>query len=133
MVGVNQHVRELRRHLRRAIVDHVSDAFLDTRVPLLVLIERARQQDQPGTVEAGGIFIEHAEKLVQVGGGDGLARLQVAHFVCRMSHNEDGVRVIKYAASLVQRLAPQVPPRLLIEKDAFAGGERGVFVVCEGG
>jgi hypothetical protein len=65
MVGVNHRVRELRRHLRRAVVDHVSDAFLDTRVPLLVLIERAKQQDQPGTIEAGAIFIEHAEKIVQ--------------------------------------------------------------------
>ena len=39
---ISRKTRDLRRHLRKAVVDHVSDSFLETNVPLLVLMEAAR-------------------------------------------------------------------------------------------
>ncbi len=62
--------KDLHRHLRRAVVDHVSDAFLDTQVPLLVLIDAAERQDADGVESAGQLFIEHAAKLVDVSDSD---------------------------------------------------------------
>ena len=63
---VGHKAKDLRRHLRRAVVDHVSDAFLDTSTPLMMLIESAKRQDQQATAENGQMFLEHADKLVQV-------------------------------------------------------------------
>lgn len=97
MVHLGHKAKDLRRHLRRAIVDHVSDAFLDTITPLMVLIESAQRHDERATVENGKIFQEHANKL-----------LQAAELVCVMSSNEDGIRVIRYAAVIIDKLAPQV-------------------------
>jgi catenin alpha len=34
--------------------------------------------------------------------------LQVANLVCQMSNNEEGIKMIKYAAMQVEKLAPQV-------------------------
>jgi catenin alpha len=38
--------RDLRRQLRKAVVDHVSDSFLETNVTLLVLIEAAKSGNE---------------------------------------------------------------------------------------
>ena len=38
--------RDLRRQLRKAVMDHVSDSFLEINVPLLVLIEVARNGNE---------------------------------------------------------------------------------------
>uniref|UniRef100_F1KVE0 Protein humpback-1 n=1 Tax=Ascaris suum TaxID=6253 RepID=F1KVE0_ASCSU len=97
MVHLGHKAKDLRRHLRRAIVDHVSDAFLDTNTPLMMLIESAKRHDQQATINNGKLFQEHADKLVQV-----------AQLVCQMSNNEDGIRIVRYAAIQVDKLAPQV-------------------------
>ncbi|VDN52099.1 unnamed protein product [Dracunculus medinensis] len=97
MVHLGHKTKDLRRHLRRAIVDHVSDAYLDTNTPLMMLIESAKRHDELATTENGRMFQDHANKLVEV-----------AHLVCQMSNNEDGVRAVRYAAILVEKLAPQV-------------------------
>ncbi|VDK83972.1 unnamed protein product [Litomosoides sigmodontis] len=97
MVHLGRKVKDLRRHLRRAIVDHVSDAFLDTLTPLMMLIENAQRHDERGTTESGRMFQQHANKL-----------LEAAELVCVMSSNEDGIRVIRYTASIIHKLAPQV-------------------------
>uniref|UniRef100_A0A1I7VC56 Catenin alpha n=1 Tax=Loa loa TaxID=7209 RepID=A0A1I7VC56_LOALO len=97
MVHLGHKTKDLRRHLRRAIVDHVSDAFLDTITPLMMLIESAQRHDERATVENGKMFQEHTNKL-----------LQAAELVCVMSNNEDGIRVIRYAAIIIDKLAPQV-------------------------
>lgn len=39
--------RELRKQLKKAVVDHVSDSFLETNVPLLILIEAAKAGNEP--------------------------------------------------------------------------------------
>lgn len=58
--------RDLRRQLRKAVVDHVSDSFLETSVPLLVLIEAARNGRDKEVEEYAQVFTEHANKLVEV-------------------------------------------------------------------
>ncbi|KAG8038484.1 hypothetical protein G9C98_006180 [Cotesia typhae] len=89
--------RDLRRQLRKAVVDHVSDSFLETNVPLLVLIEAARNGRDKEVEEYALVFTEHANKLVEV-----------ANLVCSMSGNEDGVKMVRYAAAQIENLCPQV-------------------------
>jgi len=46
---------------------------------------------------AAGVFQEHANKLVEV-----------SNLACSMSNNEDGVKMVRYAASQIENLCPQV-------------------------
>ncbi|XP_043065478.1 catenin alpha [Drosophila ficusphila] len=89
--------RDLRRQLRKAVVDHVSDSFLETTTPLLDLIEAAKTGNEKKVREKADIFTKHAEKLVEV-----------ANLVCSMSSNEDGVKMVRYAAAQIESLCPQV-------------------------
>ncbi|KAL0269729.1 UNVERIFIED_CONTAM: hypothetical protein PYX00_007364 [Menopon gallinae] len=89
--------RDLRRQLRKAVVDHVSDSFLETNVPLLVLIEAAKAGNEKEVDEYAVVFTEHANKLVEV-----------ANLACSMSGNEDGVKMVRYAAAQIENLCPQV-------------------------
>ncbi|CAH2083277.1 unnamed protein product [Euphydryas editha] len=89
--------RDLRRQLRKAVVDHVSDSFLETNVPLLVLLEAARSGNEKEVEEYAIVFTEHANKLVEV-----------ANLVCSMSNNEDGVKMVRHAAGQIESLCPQV-------------------------
>ena len=38
--------KDLKRQLRKAVVDHVSDCYIQTTMPLLVLIEAAKNGDE---------------------------------------------------------------------------------------
>ncbi|KAJ1078408.1 hypothetical protein K5549_020341, partial [Capra hircus] len=50
--------------LRKAVMDHISDSFLETNVPLLVLIEAAKSGNEKEVKEYAQVFREHANKLV---------------------------------------------------------------------
>lgn len=89
--------RDLRRQLRKAVIDHVSDSFLETNVPLLVLIEAAKAGEEENVEQYAEMFSDHASKLVEV-----------ATLVCSMSSNEDGVKMVRYAAAQIDHLCPQV-------------------------
>ncbi|XP_044007793.1 catenin alpha isoform X3 [Aphidius gifuensis] len=89
--------RDLRRHLRKAVVDHVSDSFLETSVPLLILIAAAEKGNDKEVEECALVFTEHANKLVEV-----------ANLVCSMSANVDGVKMVRHAAAQISNLCPQV-------------------------
>lgn len=89
--------KDLRRQLRKAVVDHVSDSFLETNVPLLVLIEAAKSGNEREVEEYSQVFTEHANKLVEV-----------AHLACSMSTSEDGVKMVRFAAAQINNLCPQV-------------------------
>lgn len=95
--------RDLRRQLRKAVVDHVSDSFLDTTIPLIDLIEAAKSGNEKRVHEKAEVFTKHAEKLVEV-----------ANLVCSMSNNEDGVKMVRYAAAQIETLCPQVINAALI-------------------
>ncbi|XP_051883728.1 catenin alpha-3-like [Pristis pectinata] len=89
--------RQLRRQLQKAIIDHVSDSFLDTTVPLLVLIEAAKSGNEKDIKEYAAIFREHASKLVEV-----------ANLACSMSTNKEGIDIIQIAGHRIETMCPQV-------------------------
>ncbi|KAM6105757.1 catenin alpha-3 [Pterocles gutturalis] len=89
--------RDLRRQLRKAIIDHISDSFLDTSVPLLVLIEAAKNGREKEIKEYAAIFREHTSRLVEV-----------ANLACSLSTNEDGMKIVQMAANHIEALCPQV-------------------------
>lgn len=95
--NMTKKTKDLRRQLRKAVVDHVSDTFLETNVPLLVLIEAAKAGDEKGVEEYAQVFMEHANKLVEV-----------ANLACSMSNNEDGVKLVRMAAAEIDHLCSQV-------------------------
>jgi catenin alpha len=96
-MGLKTH--DLRRQLRKAVVDHVSDSFLESGVPLTVLIRAAAAGNEREVEEYAAVFTEHAHKLVEV-----------AQLACSMAsaNNEEGVRMVRYAAQQIQQLCPQV-------------------------
>ncbi|XP_075065881.1 catenin alpha-1 [Mixophyes fleayi] len=89
--------RDLRRQLRKAVMDHVSDSFLETNVPLLVLIEAAKNGNEKEVKEYAQVFREHANKLIEV-----------ANLACSISNNEEGVKLVRMSASQLEVLCPQV-------------------------
>lgn len=89
--------RDLRRQLRKAVMDHVSDSFLETNVPLLVLIEAAKNGNEKEVKEYAQVFREHATKLIEV-----------ANLACSISNNEDGVKIVRMSANQLEALCPQV-------------------------
>jgi len=52
--------------LHRAVMDHVSDLFLETSMPLLVLIEAAKAGNEQQVDEFSQLFHDHANKLIEV-------------------------------------------------------------------
>lgn len=55
--------------LRRAVVDHVSDSFLETTMPLIMMIEAAQAGNEREVEECAKLFTDHAAKLEEVGFG----------------------------------------------------------------
>ena len=88
---------DLRRQLRKAVVDHVADSFLDSGVPINLLVSAALAGDEQQVSEYSKLFNEHAAKLVEV-----------ANLACSMSTNEDGVKMVRHAAQQIANLCPQV-------------------------
>nr|XP_045740624.1 catenin alpha-2 isoform X5 [Mirounga angustirostris] len=86
-----------RTQLRKAVMDHISDSFLETNVPLLVLIEAAKSGNEKEVKEYAQVFREHANKLVEV-----------ANLACSISNNEEGVKLVRMAATQIDSLCPQV-------------------------
>ncbi|KAF4791308.1 Catenin alpha-2 [Turdus rufiventris] len=150
--------RDLRRQLRKAVMDHISDSFLETNVPLLVLIEAAKSGNEKEVKEYAQVFREHANKLVELLGLMGIKVIQVslavprstsqksfnlktvleklnddlqcdvpnntegkppllihswlmlkvANLACSISNNEEGVKLVRMAATQIDSLCPQV-------------------------
>ena len=57
---------DLRRQLRKAMVDHVSDSSIEGSTALMMLVEAALNGDEKAVDESAGVFNEHAAKLVEV-------------------------------------------------------------------
>jgi len=94
---IGRKTENLRRQLRKAAVDHVSDSFLETSVPLLDLVEAARNGNVKDVDEYSQVFTEHVGKLVEV-----------ANLACSLSSNQDGIKMVRYAAQYMENLYPQV-------------------------
>ncbi|EDL97347.1 rCG61001 [Rattus norvegicus] len=97
IVNMSKKTRDLRRQLRKAIIDHISDSFLDTTVPLLVLIEAAKNGQVKEIKDYASIFHEHTGRL-----------MEVANLACSMSTNEDGIKIVRIAANHLETLCPQI-------------------------
>jgi catenin alpha len=63
---MNKKTKDLRRQLRKAVVDHVCDSFLDANTPLHILIEAAKSGNESEVEQYAQVFSEHARKLVEV-------------------------------------------------------------------
>jgi len=63
----------------------------------MMLVDSALAGDERAVNDNSAIFTEHANKLVEV-----------ANLACSMSANEDGVKMVRYAAQQIQNLCPQV-------------------------
>lgn len=49
-------------------MDNISDAFLETNLPLLMMIEAAKAGNERETEDCAKLFMDHAAKLEEVGG-----------------------------------------------------------------
>ena len=58
--------RNLRKQLRKAVVDHVSDGFLEPGNPLLMLIEAAKGGHEKEVEEFAGIFTVIEIKIIRL-------------------------------------------------------------------
>ncbi|KAI6217850.1 Protein humpback-1 [Aphelenchoides fujianensis] len=90
-------LKDLQRHLRRAIIDQVSDAFKCVNIPLEFLLRSAELGDLPATEQHAAVFREQAQNLCRI-----------ARLVCKISPDPEGVGEVRYAAHLLERLTPQV-------------------------
>ena len=97
LAHMSKKTRDLRRQLRKAVVDHVSDSFLDASGPLMMLVQAAQEGKESEVEECSQVFTEHANKLVEV-----------ANLACSMSDNDEGVKMVRYAAAQIENLCPQV-------------------------
>uniref|UniRef100_A0A8D2AVZ0 Catenin alpha-1 n=1 Tax=Sciurus vulgaris TaxID=55149 RepID=A0A8D2AVZ0_SCIVU len=89
--------RDLRRQLRKTVMDHVSDSFLETSIPLLVLIDAAKNGNEKEVKEYAQVFREHANKLIEV-----------ASLACSISNTEEGIKLVRMSASQLEARCPQV-------------------------
>ena len=90
----------LSRHLRKAVLDHVSDHYLldPSMDPLIMLISCASDGSDMNAFEGyAQDFLIHTEKLVEV------AKLSTC-----MSHDPEGIRMVNHAVDQVIHLCPQV-------------------------
>jgi catenin alpha len=75
--------KNLRKHLRKAVIDHVSDSFIETNLPLENFVEickiTSNSNDEKAITDCAQIFVDHAEKL-----------LEVSSMACSMSNNLEG-------------------------------------------
>lgn len=89
--------RNLRRLLRKAVIDHISDSFIEVNLPLDSLIDIAKRGDDKQLEDYCQIFLDHAEKL-----------LEVSSMACSMSNNLEGIKLVRMAAIQIQQLTPQI-------------------------
>mgnify|MGYP003327059751 CR=1 FL=1 len=78
-------------------MDHVSDNFIKTNVPLYCLIEAAVSGKQNDVKLYAKVFRDHAGKLGEV-----------AKLACSMSSKEEGKRMVMIAIDQLETLCPQV-------------------------
>jgi catenin alpha len=92
--------QDLRRQLRKAVVDHICDYFIEPDAPLMKMIQEAKAGDKERVDECAKIFNGHGTKLVEVA--------MLACSVSKNQENEDGIKMVRYVASQIEILCPQV-------------------------
>lgn len=89
--------QDLRKQMRMAVSDHISDTFLDTLVPLMLLVEAAQEGNQKEVEECAIVFTESAAKLEEV-----------ANLACSVSSDTEGVKLVRVVTKNIHSLCPQV-------------------------
>ncbi|CAH1373789.1 unnamed protein product [Tenebrio molitor] len=97
MDTMTRKTRDLRRQLRKALTDRISDSFLGPNTPLLAMVKAAESGNAQEVETCATAFNEHCKKL-----------FEVANQVCEMSNNEDGIKMVRYAAAQLENLRPGV-------------------------
>ncbi|XP_046858582.1 catenin alpha-2-like [Xenia sp. Carnegie-2017] len=88
--------QDLRRQMRVAVADHISDTFRHS-VPLMLLVDAAKDGNQRGVEECAIVFSEGAAKLEEV-----------ANLACSVSNNAEGVKLFRVITKKIHNLCPQV-------------------------
>lgn len=114
--------RNLRRQLRKAVIDHISDSFLETNLPFDSMIEAAKHGDEKQMTDCGQLFMDHAEKL-----------LEVSSMACSMSNNADGIKMVRMAAIQLQGLSAQVvnAARILCSRPSSKVAQENMDAFCD--
>ncbi len=91
--------QRLRRQLRKAVADHVSDLFLEPDAALTLMMAAALDGDVDRVEEAAASFVELSGRIVEV-----------AHLAVSVSsaQDQDGVKMVRHAAALLQQLSRPV-------------------------
>ena len=92
--------QDLRRQLRKAVVDHICDYFMEPALPLIIMIQEAKAGNQENVEDCAKKFSEHGTKLVEVA--------MLACSVSNIQPDEDGIKMVHYVALQVEILCPQV-------------------------
>ncbi|XP_028414979.1 catenin alpha-2-like [Dendronephthya gigantea] len=95
--NMTERTQDLRKQMRVAVADHISDTFLDTLVPLMLLVEAAQDGNQKEVEECAIVFTEGAAKLEEV-----------ANLACSVSSNAEGVKLVRVVTKNIHALCPQV-------------------------
>lgn len=109
------------------MADHISDTFLDTLVPLMLLVEAAQDGNQKEVEECAIVFTEGAARLEEVRlyfrefcaqscqknsfnlrDHGYCSLLQVANLACSVSSNAEGVKFVRVVTKNIHALCPQV-------------------------
>ncbi|XP_011409567.2 PREDICTED: catenin alpha-2-like [Amphimedon queenslandica] len=94
---VEEETATLRAELRRAMIDHVSDTFVDPLAPLVRLVDDASKGDTVAVEESSAQFVAHADKLAHV-----------TNLVCSLSSDNADTRLVRRAAKQMNSLKQQV-------------------------
>lgn len=94
---VTKKTKNLRRQLHKAIADKVNENFSNAISPLENLTKAAEKGQIQEVETCAAIFTEHCNKLIEV-----------SNQVCYLSNNEDGIKMVKSAASQLATLCPSV-------------------------
>jgi catenin alpha len=92
-----QKLSSLKHELRRGMVDHISDAFVDTSGPVLDLVETAEKGEQNRMEDRTTSFLLHAREIEKV-----------ATQAASLSDSTQGVKLVRYTTQKLTMLAPQV-------------------------
>ncbi|XP_044259830.1 catenin alpha-like [Tribolium madens] len=95
--NIGNKTKSLKRQLCKAVADQITSVFAPTNDPFLALYHAAQTGDLKQVEICTSTFTQYCSKLVEV-----------ANQVCQLSTNEDGVKMVRHAVSLVEILRPQV-------------------------
>uniref|UniRef100_A0AC35TMS0 Catenin alpha-2 n=1 Tax=Rhabditophanes sp. KR3021 TaxID=114890 RepID=A0AC35TMS0_9BILA len=90
-------LKDLKRQLRRAVIDHVSDVLIDKHAPLLRLTNAASEGNQRETQKSALEFETYDQNL-----------RNVAELACQLSTDVEGIKDVRYLAQQLEKTSKEV-------------------------